>query len=468
MVIRDGLLALPNRPSLVRCDVRIEDGRFVEIGDEVAPRTGETCIDATGLHLFPGAVDPHVHFDTPGFEWREDFEHGSAAAARGGVTCVVDMPDTSLPPVTSTANLREKLAGVEKRSVVDFALYGGVSGIDAKEIIDHHMIELAPFVVGFKAYFLSGMKTFTHIDHYEFARAVERAAELGRPLLLHAEDLSYVTAATRAIRARAAESTRAGYASDATFGTSSPANWADYVESRPEAAERVAAAAALALSHGHESTLHVVHVGTADAAAWLSAGGATCETCPHYLAFSSGDFDIHGSALKTAPPVKSPGEAARLWGLLAGGAVAFVASDHAPAPRGEKHTGSVWTDYGGIPGTGTLFPYLYSEGFRAGRLSLQRFLSSVSSASARRFGLSGRKGSIEVGKDADIVFVDPDGDYVVKGDDLLSKGTITPFEGMRFRGSIRATYVRGVKVWDASDGVVVDPGSGMYLKWGCA
>jgi len=239
------------------------------------------------------------------------------------------------------------------------------------------------------------------------------------------------------------------------------------VAARPEAAERVAVASALALAHGREATLHVVHVGTAEAAELLWAGGATCETCPHYLAFSSADFDRLGSALKTAPPVKSPGQAGRLWELLADGRISFVTSDHAPAPEEEKHTGSVWTDYGGIPGTGTLFPYLYSEGYRTGRLGLARFLEAVSTGAARRFGLFGRKGSLEIGKDADIVFVDPNGSYEVKGAELLSKGSITPFEGMRLRGTVKSTWVRGNRVWDSDEGILVEPGTGNYLRWGC-
>ncbi len=207
-------------------------------------------------------------------------------------------------------------------------------------------------------------------------------------------------------------------------------------------------------------------MGTAEAAELLSAGGATCETCPHYLAFSADDFGKLGSALKTAPPVKSAGHADRLWNLLAEGRISFVTSDHAPAPETEKHTGSIWTDYGGIPGTGTLFPYVYSQGYRAGRLTLPRLLEVIAGGAARRFGLSGRKGSIEAGKDADLVFVDPDATYVVRGSELLSKGSITPFEGMELRGAVKKTFVRGALVWDSTDGIVVDPGNGKYLQWG--
>ena len=348
------------------------------------------------------------------------------------------------------------------RAVIDYALYGGVSGHRIDEAVATDMAALAPDVVGFKCYFVSGMDTFTAVDHYGFGRAVRAAAELGRPLLLHAEDAGVVLPATSAMQSLSKVENRAP-------------GWDDYVGSRPEDAEVVAVAAAVTLANGNEGTVHIVHVGTARAAVIAAAAGASCETCPHYLAFSSEDFADRQSALATAPPVKAPGQADRLWELLADGTISYVTSDHAPAPAEEKHTGSVWTDYGGIPGTGTLFPYLYSEGYRKGRLSLSDFLRVTSGAAAQRFGLSARKGAIAVGMDADLVVIDPAGTYEVRGTELLSKGTITPFEGMRLTGAVAMTLVRGQKVWDAARartagkpeaGIVVEPGYGIHLRWG--
>jgi len=462
MLVRNGEAALPGASAPLRVDIRVREGRVSEIAERLEPEAGEETVDASGLLVLPGAVDSHVHFDTPGFTERESFLRGSAEALRGGVTTIIDMPCTSLPPVTSAANLREKLAVIGDKAVVDFALYGGVSGHLVEEALARDMEALAPDVVGFKCYFVSGMDTFTAVSHYDFARAVAKAAELGRPLLLHAEDAGVVLPATAAMKARSAAEHR-------------EPSWADYVDSRPESAETVAAAAAVALARGRESALHVVHVGTAEAAEAVASSGASCETCPHYLAFDSDDFADKGSSLKTAPPVKAPGQADRLWRLLDSGVISYVTSDHAPAPAAEKRSGSVWTDYGGIPGTGTLFPYLYSEGFRAGKLGLEAFLRATSGGAAARFGLSGGKGAIAVGKDADLVLVDPVGSYVVRGDELLSKGSITPFEGMRLRGSIRLTMVRGRAVWDAETrersadpaaGVVVAAGYGKQLRWG--
>lgn len=462
MILRNGLCALPGADSLARRDIRITDQRIAEIAESILPRDGEEQVDMTGMQLFPGAIDPHVHFDEPGFTHREDFHHGSMAAARGGVTTVIDMPCTSLPPVTNQDNLKKKLAAIGQHSVVDYALYGGVSGHTLAASLASDMEALAPDVVGFKCYFISGMDSFTAVDHYGFGLAVAKAAALGRPLLLHAEDPGVVLPATEAARASATAEGR-------------QARWQDYVDSRPEAAETVAAASALALARGHEASLHIVHVGTAQAARAIADAGASCETCPHYLAFSSDDFAVHGSSLKTAPPVKAPGQADMLWQLLATGAISYVTSDHAPAPESEKRTGSIWTDYGGIPGTGTLFPYLYSAGYRAGRLSLSALLRATSAGAAARFGLAARKGALAPGMDADIIVVDPEGSYEVKGSRLLSKGTLTPFEGMRLAGSIVATWLRGTKIWDgkraeSSDdaglGITVDAGYGKFLRWG--
>jgi len=464
VIIANGSVALPRSDAPARADLRIIDGRIVEIGSNLRAGDGEQVVDAGGLLVLPGAVDPHVHFDTPGFESRESFFRGSAEAARGGVTTVIDMPCTSLPPVTDAAALDAKLAVVSGQALVDYGFYGGVRGGSAGSELEDGMASLAPRVLGFKCYLLSGMDTFPRVNHEELGRAIAQAAALGRPLLLHAEDADYCAAAR--IRVEATRTARGG----------GKPTWDDYVDSRPASAERIACAVAseLAAERGCSSTLHVVHVGVAAAASALARSGATCETCAHYLAFTREDFAVHGAALKTAPPVKGGAEREKLWALLADGTIPFVTSDHAPSTREEKRSGSVWTDYGGIPGTGTLLPYLLSEGWLAGRLTLTRFLEATSGAAAARFGLDDRKGSIEVGKDADLVLVDPGAKTVIHGDRLYSKGRDTPFEGMELRGAVRSTWVRGRMVYDAGrdampteaspvPGIVAEAGWGRFL-----
>jgi dihydroorotase-like cyclic amidohydrolase len=230
-------------------------------------------------------------------------------------------------------------------------------------------------------------------------------------------------------------------------------------------AETAACSAALRLAGARPHWLHIVHVGTAEAAALVAASGASCETCAHYLAFDEDDFEALGAALKTAPPVKEASQKALLWKLLADGAISFVASDHAGAPDYEKFTGDPLSAYGGIPGTGTFFPYLLSEGLFAKRLSLPRFLEATSGAAAARYGISGGKGSLAEGKDADFVLVDPEASTLLDPASMYSKNRITPFAGMRLAGRIAGTFVRGSRVYGAG-GILALPGSGKFIQWG--
>jgi dihydroorotase-like cyclic amidohydrolase len=308
------------------------------------------------------------------------------------------------------------------------------------------MTELADYVLGFKTYFISGMDSFARLDFAQFRQVLQTAKELKRPVLLHAEDYATVTAA---------ESVEKNKGSD----------WRNYYNSRPEAAEIIAVERAVAMAAEIDADLHIVHIGTADAAKLLAGkNGITGETAPHYLEFSFDDLERIGGALKTAPVVKLPGNAAKLWEMLADGTIAFVASDHAPAPGNQKNTGSAWDDYSGIPGTGTLFPYMYSEGFIKRKIGLARFLEIISENAARRYGLFDRKGSIEVGKDGDLALIDPEANWTVRGRDFYSKGKITPFEGMTLQGKVVKTIIRGEVVYDFQKGVIVKPGFGSFLK----
>lgn len=474
MLVRNGEAALPGASAPLRVDIRVREGRVSEIAERLEPEAGEETVDASGLLVLPGAVDSHVHFDTPGFTERESFLRGSAEALRGGVTTIIDMPCTSLPPVVNAAALRSKLAAVAPEALCDYAFYGGIRGAgpDGPATAERDLEELAAAgVAGFKAYLASGMDTFPAVDHEQLSRMIAKAAELGLPVLVHAEDPAYVLPAAARIKA--------------ARGSGAP-TWDDYVDSRPEAAELVACAALMALARGREGTLHVVHVGTAAAAELVSRSGGTCETCAHYLAFSREDFAAKGASLKTAPPVKSAAERERLWTLLASGAVSFATSDHAPARPEEKRGRDAWSAYGGIPGVGTTLPFLLSEGWLKGKLSLPRLLEASGAAQAARFGLSARKGAIALGKDADLVLFDPKGRTTMRAERLYSKGRDTPFDGLGLQGSIRSVYLRGRLAYDAArdeerpgalpregsiseaaPGVALEPGFGRFLSRGC-
>ncbi len=445
MIIKHGYLALPGEKSFLPLDIEIKDGKIIRTGPNLP---GKDILDAEGLVIFPGAIDPHVHFNDPGYTEREDFTHGSRTAASGGVTTLIDMPCTSVPPVTTLKNFHKKLDAVKNKSVVDFAFFGGVSGQCFENDPQKNILELAPYVVGFKTYFISGMETFRRLTQDQFLQVLKVAKDVNRPVLLHAEDYDTVT------RNEAAEREKGS-------------DWQNFYASRPEESELIAVKNAVNLAQVSGGSLHIVHIGTAEAADYLTGKPfVTGETCPHYLEFSCEDFEDLGSALKTTPVVKSPGNGENLWKHLMSGTVDFVASDHAPAPASQKNTGSAWTDYSGIPGTGTLFPYMYSEGLIRRKMPLDRFLKVTSENAARRYGLFDRKGSIEPGKDADLILLDPDKTTGIRGKDFYSKGKITPFEGLIFEGKIMKTLLRGQTIYDADKGITVPPGTGHFLRKG--
>ncbi len=446
-LIKNGKVALPGGKDFTVLDIRIRGEKIDAVGKNLSNQ-GDV-LEAQGLYVLPGGIDPHVHFDDPGYTRREDFYHGTCAAASGGITTIIDMPCTSVPPVTNRKNLLSKLKVIEKKAVVDYGLYGGVSADSFQKGYARFMEDLAEWVLGFKTYFMSGMTTFQRLNLYQFQRVLEKSRELNLPVLVHAEDHDYVTAATRSM-------IKAGK------------NPIHYYLSRPEMAEQLAAQNAIELANQADADLHIVHVGTAEAASMLYKKGRnskiTCETGPQYLAFDLEDFKQRGSVLKVAPPLKAADNKDQLWQLLAVDIINFVASDHAPCSKSEKETGSVWTDYAGIPGCGTLLPYMFSEGYGKERLTLRRFLEVTSENAARRYGLFDRKGSIEPGKDADLVLIDPTAAWKVEGRNFLSKGKVTPFEGTTFKGRVFKTILRGRVIYDAERGVTAEKGYGRLLR----
>jgi dihydroorotase-like cyclic amidohydrolase len=408
VIVKNGKTALSGADSLREADLRIEGGIITEIGQDLSG-SGK-IVDAKGLWVFPGGIDPHVHFYDPGYTHKEDFFHGTSFAASGGITTVIDMPCTSIPPVTSARNLKAKLSVLREKAVIDFGLYGGVSSQVFESGYETVMEELSEGVLGFKCYALSGMESFGRVNHFQFLQ------------IRH------------------------------------------YYQSRPEIAEILAVETAIELAEQAGGDLHIVHLGTAAAALKLEGTTrVTGETCPHYLAFSLEDFEEQGPLLKVAPVIKSAKNKQGLWELLSKGTIDFVASDHAPGTEEEKSGENIWTNSSGITGCGTMYPYLLSEGFLGGKLSLHRFLEIISENAAKRYGLFSRKGSLAAGKDADFVLINPEGVTTIEGARFLSRGKRTPFEGHVFNGEITGTWVRGEQVFSHKEGILTSPGSGKYL-----
>lgn len=435
----------------------VRAGRFEALGDpgELAGSGIEAEVSLGGLTVLPGAIDGHVHFDDPGFSWRENFLSGTRSAAAGGVTTVVDMPCTSLPPVTDRASLRNKREIVAPKATVDFMFWGGISGNtmessrwaqDAAELAEEG-------VAAFKLYMLSGMETFRDLTPAQLKQALSHLARLRVPAGVHAEDRPLVMELTQARRAA---------------GGSSPL---DYAASRPAEAEIRAVEALIGMARETRARVHVVHLGSGAALDRIRAAtgdvGISAETCPHYLAFTGDDLARLGSLLKTAPVVKGAEDRDRLWEGLRDGSLQHVATDHAAGEwPSEKSTGSIWTDYGGVPGVELLLPYLLSEGVKKGRITLERTMELLSSAPAHFFGVGRRKGRLDVGFDADFAVVDLDEPWTVRAGELHNLNHYTPFEGWTMTGRVRQTWVRGRRVFarGGDESWFDEPGTGQFLR----
>jgi allantoinase len=386
------------------------------------------------LLAIPGGIDPHVHFDTPGYEFREDFEHASLAAACGGTTLVIDMPCTSVPPVTSVDNLEKKLSALTGRSYIDYAFWGGVPGnnFDEKTVAKNIKLMAERGVAGFKAYMLSGMDSFSSLYPHQMEFAARVISKTGKPLAVHAEDKEIVSFHEQRFRAIDRN------------------DWSAYCSSRNVQAEEVAVKNLIALSSKTDCKIHIVHLSSKKGLNLIREAQSndvsiTAETCPHYLYFTQKDFENKRirNFLKTAPPVKYEEDKEELWKGLADGSILFVATDHAGCnPKKEKSSKNFWEVYGGIPEVEHRVPFLFSEGFLKGRLTLEKTIDLLSKNAAKYFGIKD-KGSFKIGNDADITLVDLWNSQEVLAADMHSKGKYTPFEGIKLNAVIKKTFVRG-------------------------
>lgn len=407
-------------------DVRARDGTIVAVGEGLDPTAGERVVDGRGRHLLPGAIDVHVHFREPGGRHKETWETGSKSAAAGGVTTVVDQPNTSPPTVDGDAF--DGKADLAAASHVDYGINGGVvPEWDPDALFDRPLLALGEV-------FLADSTGEMGIDADLFAEAVEAAAARDVPVTVHAEDATLFD-----------ESALSGDLGGA--GTAANADaWSAY---RTAEAEAAAVERALAVGDDAGGRIHVAHTSTPegiDAVAEAADAGAdaTCEVTPHHLFLSRENAGRLGTFGRMNPPLRSEERRAGVFERLRDGDVDVVATDHAPHTVDEKRTGLADAP-SGVPGVETMYPLLL-ESVRTGELSLERVRDVIAANPASIFGLD-RKGRIAEGADADFVLVDLTSPREIEAGALHSKCGWTPFEGSR--GVFpELTVVRGEPVYE--------------------
>jgi allantoinase len=411
--------------------ILIQGGKIIEVSPPDHFPGSVAVEDFGDLLVLPGLVDTHVHINDPGRADWEGFATATAAAAVGGITTLVDMPLNSDPVTTSTAALAAKRAAARGRLRVDCGFFGG--------LVPGNSDQVEPLadagVLGFKAFLChSGIDEFPNVGEEDLRLAMPILARRGLPLLAHAE-----LVLDPALRMDPAH----------------PKSYSAWVDSRPEVWESEAIRLLISLCRETRCRVHIVHLATATALPMLAEARAeglplTVETCPHYLTFSAEEIPDGDPRFKCAPPIRSGSNREGLWEGLRSGTIDTIGSDHSPAPPGLKQldSGDLSRAWGGISSLQISLPAVWTEARRRG-FDVEDIVRWMAARPAGLVGLSGRKGTIAPGMDADFAVVDPEASFVVDSAELLHRHPATPYEGRRLVGRVIATYLRGSRVASA-------------------
>jgi len=394
-------------------DIRVDGETIAEIDETLSTTPDERTIDGSGKRLSPGMIDVHVHFRQPGYAHKETWETGSKSAAAGGVTTVVDQPNTD-PPTIDGETFDQKL-DFAANSLVDFGINGGVTD----EWLPNILLRRPLFALG--EVFLADSTGNMGIDADLFADALQQATDRDITVTVHAEDAT-----------RFNESAREREDADA---------WSAYRAAQAEI-EAVRRACEVATEHGAQ--IHIAHTSTPEAIDIAADAGMTCEVSPHHLFLSRDDLPELGTFGRMNPPLRRENRRRKVFERVADGTVDMIATDHAPHTRDEKDA-SIWDAPSGVPGVETALPLLLEEA-REGNLGYERVRDLTAANPASVFEIS-NKGRIEEGFDADLVLFDPDEPREIRGEDTHTKCDWTPFEG--FEGIFpELTMVRGTVVYE--------------------
>jgi allantoinase len=435
--------------GLFESDLLVVDGRIAALGTGAMPFGGaDEVIDARGLVILPGAVDPHAHFEDPGHTEREDFTTGTSAAAAGGITTVIEHPLT-YPPVTTVDLYSSKRDMASEKVVIDFGLWGALT----RPSLDHMEGQWREGAAGFKAFMPISDPSYPNVTDAELLHGMQTAARLGALVLIHCESESLL----QANRARLQREGRTDVMAHA--------------ESRPAFVEEEAVHRALFLAGNAGVRVQIVH-GSSPVSVDLVTEArrrghrATIEVCPHHLLLDMEDYRRLGPWGCCAPALRERELVEGMWARVLRGEVHSLVSDHAAYTREEKEAGR--SDMLECPlGCQVIqetMPLVLSEAVHQRGMPLPDFARFSATNSARAVGLYPRKGTILPGSDADLALYDLQAEWTVDPrDQQFSKNPWSPFEGRRVRGRVVRTIVRGATVYCEGE-IIASPGYGTFLS----
>lgn len=431
--------------------VCVRDGRIAEVvfGPAAESVSATRVLDVGESFVLPGAVDAHVHsYSHPG----EGIEASTRAAAAGGVTTIIEMPFDAHGPVNSRDRLLAKQDLVDAGAVIDVALLGTLAPEGGWRAVDE-LVDGG--VVGFKvSLFLTDAFRFPRINDRELIDVMTATGQAGRTVCVHAEN-------NEIVKAMITEQQDASRAGDAQAHT----------RSRPPIAETLGALTALEVAANTGAALHLCHLSLPrgiDFVDWYRQQGAnvSVETCPHYLTFSEEDLDVQRGRLKINPPLRRTADRDGLWRQLHAGKIDVISSDHAPWSPELKDRPAILDNHSGVPGVETLVAGTLGRAlsYDDDLATFGRAVDALTLAPAARYGLAQRKGSLEPGKDADIMVFSVDPDFTIDETALHSNAGWSPYNGRRPGGRVTHTISRGKTVWTASDDLQVSPGTGTIVE----
>ena len=428
LVVRNGIVVTPT--NTFEGGVAIDDGIIVAVGKDNVLPDAENILNAGGSYIFPGLMDPHVHYRDPGLTYKEDFTTGSTAAVYGGITSVLDMPNVK--PITADPEqilYREKL--IQEKAYCDIMLVGVVVQDNP-----HQIIPMAKAgAIGFKIFLGSTIGNIPAPDDGVLVDALGYVAETGLRIGFHAENDQILKHRTRQLMEAGRIDARA------------------FVESRPAICEAESIQRMGLFAKYTGTKIHIYHLSSADGLDMIEEHrkkgvDITTETGPHYMFLSEEDMDEYGTVLRMNPPVRSKEHGLALWEGVMDGRVNFIADDHSPHAEEEKMKG-IWEAISGFVGVETLMQVMWSEGVVKRGMPVNHFVKMCSENGARAWDCYPQKGSLQVGSDGDLTIFDPNRKWQIDRQKLHSKGKVTPWHLWEGEGMPVGTIVRGnVMMWD--------------------